>query len=201
MTDAEFFDLADDPAPARGRPRGYDRGEVLAAVFSVFREKGYEAASVEDLLAAAGLSRSSFYGCFGSKRAALLAVLEGYGAASLAALRNRAAEAERPAARARLAVEALFRAEATQSGCFIGDVAGELAAHDPDISRFVRDHAARQQEFFAGLAAPLTGPAEAPSRARAVIALAMGAGLLRKSGAPITDVEGLTREAQRLLGA
>ena len=200
MTDAEFFSLADDPAPARGRPRGYDRGAVLAAVLAVFRDKGYEAASVEDLLAAAGLSRSSFYGCFGSKRAALLAVLEGYGAASLAALRRRADEGADPVARARLAVEALFQAEATQAGCFIGDMAGQLA-HDPDISRFVRDHAARQQEVFAALAAPLTGPAEASSRARAVIALALGAALLRKSGAPITDVEGLTREAQRLLGA
>ena len=56
-------------------------------------------------------------------------------------------------------------------------------------------------EDFAALAAPLVGQAAAPERARAAYALALGAGVMRKSGASAEAVEGLRREARKLLGA
>ena len=65
------------------------------------------------------------------------------------------------------------------------------------VSRF-RD---RLVEDFAALAAPLVGEAEAPERARAAYALALGAGVMRKSGVSAEAVESLRREARRLLGA
>jgi TetR/AcrR family transcriptional repressor of nem operon len=52
---------------ARGRPREFDEDAVLEAVMRLFAEKGYEAASLADIVDAAGLNKSSLYNTFGSK--------------------------------------------------------------------------------------------------------------------------------------
>lgn len=57
------------------RPRSFDVAVVLAAAGAVFRRLGYEAASVDDLVAATGLHRGSLYGAFGSKRGLFVATL------------------------------------------------------------------------------------------------------------------------------
>lgn len=51
----------------RGRPRAFDEDAVLDALMELFAEKGYEAASLADIVAAAGLNKSSLYNAFGSK--------------------------------------------------------------------------------------------------------------------------------------
>lgn len=61
-----------------GRPPEYDRDEVLASAKNLFWERGYEATSVEDLVASTGLGRSSLYQAFGSKRDLYQAVLDRY---------------------------------------------------------------------------------------------------------------------------
>ena len=186
-----------------GRPRQYDRLQALHALTRVFREKGFEATSVEDLTSAAGLSRSSFYHAFGSKRGALLAALEGHGACHRAALR-RLAEAQPeddPIARAKAVIDGHFNAEVAETGCFLGDMAAELGRREPDVAAVVDAHACRLMKDFSQLAAPLVGPVHAPARARAAYALALGAGVMRKSGAPPETLESLRQEARRLLGA
>ena len=52
---------------ARGRPARYGREELLGLIVAVFNERGYEAASMADLAAATGLTKSSFYHHFTSK--------------------------------------------------------------------------------------------------------------------------------------
>jgi AcrR family transcriptional regulator len=54
---------------ARGRPRTFDEGEVLARAQQVFLERGFEAASYDDMAAALGLSKPSLYNAFGDKTA------------------------------------------------------------------------------------------------------------------------------------
>ncbi|MDF2230996.1 TetR/AcrR family transcriptional regulator [Albimonas sp. CAU 1670] len=184
-----------------GRPRAYDPDCVLAALTRTFRERGYEATSVEDLISAAGLSRSSFYNAFGSKRGAMLAALEGYCAAHRAQLRGLARPQDPPAERARAVIDGHFDCEVAPTGCFIGDAAAELGARDPEVAGIVSTHRDRLVEDFAALAEPLVGPAEAAPRARAAYAIALGAGVMLKSGASPDTVEGLRQEARRLLGA
>ncbi len=54
-------------APSRGRPRKFDDDAVLDALVQLFWEKGYEATSLADIVAATGLNKSSLYSSFGSK--------------------------------------------------------------------------------------------------------------------------------------
>jgi TetR/AcrR family transcriptional repressor of nem operon len=58
------------------RPRNFDEDEVIVKVADVFGRLGYNAASIDDLLAATGLQRGSLYKAFGSKRNLFEKVLE-----------------------------------------------------------------------------------------------------------------------------
>jgi AcrR family transcriptional regulator len=69
-------------APRRGRPPSYDRDEALRAIRDVFWQRGFSAASLDDIAAAAGMNRPSLYAAFGDKRAMYLAALRMFSAES-----------------------------------------------------------------------------------------------------------------------
>ena len=57
----------------RGRPRRFVPAQALRQALGGFWDKGYQASSLDNLTAAMHLSQSSFYACFGSKHAAMMA--------------------------------------------------------------------------------------------------------------------------------
>ena len=63
------------PSPRRGRPPSYDRDLALCAIRDVFWDRGFSAASLDEIGAAAGMNRPSLYGAFGDKREMYLAAL------------------------------------------------------------------------------------------------------------------------------
>ena len=60
------------------RPREFDIDQALDRAMGVFWEKGYEAASLQDLLKAMKIARVSLYKAFDDKRAIYLATLDRY---------------------------------------------------------------------------------------------------------------------------
>ena len=60
------------------RTRTYDTHVMLTQSMEVFWDRGYEATSIEDLTKATGVSRSSIYQAFDSKRGLFDAVIERY---------------------------------------------------------------------------------------------------------------------------
>lgn len=133
------------------RPREFDTEAALDRAMDVFWSKGYEATSLDDLCVATGLSRSSLYATFGSKRNLLLQTVDRY---SESRTPNLAAVLARPLP-IREAVGALLGqfidqivAGPGRRGCFLGNCAAELPRHDRGALARVRQGLARTEATF-----------------------------------------------------
>ena len=63
----------------RGRPRSFDRDAALRSAMNVFWSRGYDGASLDELLRAmGGITPPSFYAAFGSKEELFLEVIQLY---------------------------------------------------------------------------------------------------------------------------
>jgi TetR/AcrR family transcriptional repressor of nem operon len=138
------------------RQREFDADAALDRAMEAFWSKGYEATSLDDLCEVTGLSRSSLYAAFGSKRNLLLRSVERY-----VAQRN-------PLLTAVLAqpgpVRDAFAALASQfidqivagpgrRGCFLGNCAAELPRTDRTaLARVKQGLAATEATFRQALA-------------------------------------------------
>src|SRR5947209_11734754 len=63
---------------SRGRPRSFDELEALEKATQVFWAKGYDGATIDDLVAGMCVGRPSLYAIFGDKRTLFLRVLRAY---------------------------------------------------------------------------------------------------------------------------
>ncbi|MEX0760290.1 MAG: helix-turn-helix domain-containing protein [Tistlia sp.] len=172
----------------------------MGAALALFWRQGYEQTSLEELTAAMGISRSSFYACFGSKHEALLAAAGRYCEDNLRALDALAGAEADPALAARAVVEAIAAPEGGRHGCFLANCVTELAPHDPEIEALVRRQLARTEALLAGLlrrSAP--GDSRSEDRAAALLSLALGATMLRKAGTPPERLRVLLTQADRLI--
>jgi AcrR family transcriptional regulator len=73
----------------RGRPLEYHSEQVIDAAMKLFWHNGYEATSMQELVGAMGLARSSLYQAFGSKSQLFLTCLDRYQEATALDLTSR----------------------------------------------------------------------------------------------------------------
>ena len=124
------------------RRRGYTDTDLAVAAKQAFWECGYEGTAVDDLQNATGLSRSSLYLAFGTKRAAFDAALAEY-VTSFIDPRLRPVETPEAGLREAAAffrgLADYFRRPEAERGCLYINSIAELAGRDPSFS----PHAAR----------------------------------------------------------
>jgi AcrR family transcriptional regulator len=134
-----------------GRPREFDRQQVLHRAMELFWAQGYEATTLADLQKAMSrITAPSFYAAFGSKEALFREAVELYkqtqGAPVLEAL------AKAPTSRA--AIEAMLRAAAESvcaqgkpRGCLMVLSAINCAAANKGVEDFLREQRALRARF------------------------------------------------------
>src|SRR5688500_14639461 len=126
----------------RGRPPSFDRNEALAAAMNVFWAKGYEGATLEDLLdAMGGITAPSLYHAFGSKEELFKATVDLY----MSTIASKAAEALENAPSARAGVESMLRAAVETfcrpggpRGCMVASSTAKCARGNEGVEAFVR---------------------------------------------------------------
>lgn len=126
------------------RTREFDQDEALDAAMRVFWRKGYEAASLSDLLDATGLARQSLYNTFGDKRALFLAALRRYVDVGVGEFTRKLESGPVRAAIRRIFEESLLSAN-RDCGCFLVNSTTELLPRDPEVGRLFASALTRQE--------------------------------------------------------
>ena len=123
-----------------GRPKIFDEQEVIAKAAQVFWEKGYEAASAEELLKAMGIGKGSFYLFFkGGKKELYEKALHQFAANLLSRLRKEIKASDNPFEYLKsFFLELADGATAHKAkGCFMGNALVEMAAKDEYTGKLV----------------------------------------------------------------
>lgn len=203
-----------------GRPRCFDAAAALEAALALFWRQGYEQTSLDDLTGAMGISRSSFYACFKSKHATLLAAVERYCDENFRALKALASEAPDPESAVRAVVGAIAAPDGGRRGCFLANCVTELAPHDPEVDTMARRQLQRIESLLAEILRrrlasrgdswrddilPVTSEDtdhagdDVDGRAAALLSFALGATMLRRAGTDPRRLKALLAETGRLI--
>jgi AcrR family transcriptional regulator len=178
--------MIQNAARPRGRPRTFDEGWALEKATQVFRAKGYDGVTIDDLVAAMGVGRPSLYSAFGDKRTLFMRALRAY--------------AERKgtrAAKALLSPETLraslvgFLKQAVESATEKGSAPGCLLlcvaplVNDAEVRQFVQSAAAGavtlvERRFRDGISAGEI-PSDFPVAARAIQVTDLARGLTMRA--------------------
>ncbi len=128
-----------------GRPREFDERQALEQAMQVFWAKGYEAASLCDLIQAMGLSKSSFYDTFGGKNDLFIATLDWYRDTVVASFTGKLRSRSEELGSARAAIAEAFdmavesaAGDEGRRGCFLGNCAVEVSGNDPVAAARIR---------------------------------------------------------------
>lgn len=128
----------------------YDREELLRCATRLFWERGFGGTSVDDVVQATGVSRSSLYNAFPDKGALFLAALEHYLETVTRSKLERLAHGEKaaPAIRRFLTDIAGERptANAPTHGCLLTNTAVEIGAGEARVAACVRGAFARLEQ-------------------------------------------------------
>src|SRR5271168_2316048 len=156
-----MFQNAERP---RGRPRSFDESAALEKATRVFRSKGYDGTTIDDLVAGMGVGRPSLYAVFGDKRTIFLRVLRAYaeakGALAAKALLSPRTLRDSLAAFLRHAVKTATEKGAAR-GCLLVCVAPLV--DDAEVRQFLQNAAAHAVGLVEGRFRDAISAGEIPS--------------------------------------
>lgn len=168
----------------------FDADKVLNRAMQAFWSRGYEATSLQDLVACTGINRASLYATYGDKHTLFLASLRMF---ADTVHHQRLADLEAthgPLEAIRQSLLAFVPEDSARKparGCFLTNTALELAAHDPDAGRVVAQAQKQTEAWYArmikkgktlGEIAHDVKPEEA---AKALLACLIGVSVLSRS--------------------
>lgn len=133
-----------------GPPKQFDREEALSRAVEVFWTQGYGGTSIEDLLEAMELSRSSMYSTFGDKKALFLEALQVWIDDQIAQFVETLRGSGSLVDRVRGAFQQRHDAQKAleNAGCLFGNTVAENGMQDPEIARVLETFVRRGERVL-----------------------------------------------------
>ncbi|MFG2359031.1 TetR/AcrR family transcriptional regulator [Streptomyces sp. NPDC048521] len=190
-----------------GRVREFDTERAVEAAMNVFRRKGYDGTSVQDLIDATGVGRGSLYAAFGSKEGVYLAAMDLYReryAVPMIELLRGGAPARELLREVLVATVDEIVGDGGRRACLIVGAAVERVARDQEVAAHVRSTTASLEGALSQVIAEaqadgqLPGTQDARDLARYLIVTMHG---LRVMGAIQPDRKSLMAVAEAALRA
>jgi TetR/AcrR family transcriptional repressor of nem operon len=172
-----------------GRPKTFDERAVIERAQRVFWRRGYSAASTDELLAAMGIGKGSFYLAFpGGKKELFEKTLQQFHRETLSQLAQQVAASAQPLE----VLKDYFRHLATAGpethaqGCYLANTVMELAELDPPLHQTAGEFLKKLEALFftvvqqAQASGQLTNPTDVRLLARHLLTLWNGLSITRR---------------------
>lgn len=188
---------------ASGRPRQFSDDAVLEKAMRIFWKRGFEGTSLQDLQAGMGLSRSSLYNAFGSKRALFERAMDRYGRERNVGILPSLLHGNRGLDDINAFFEGLAEALSTSRanrGCFMVNSMIEFGGDDAVVVHKGTAYFNRVQRAFAAALHRATERGEIDAgniddRARLLVTLAMGFNVQARAGSGARELARLAKIA------
>jgi len=122
-----------------GRPISFDRAQMLETIQNQFRNNGYSATSLDDIMKSTGLGKGSLYGAYGSKHDMYLMAFIDYCDWAIKDYEERLRGTDDGAImRLRKLVQmAAKSAPGSRRGCMLAKGTAEVAGRFPDVDKVI----------------------------------------------------------------
>ena len=188
--------------------KSFDEDEAVGKAMQVFWEKGFEPASLADLIAGTGITRGSLYNAFGGKEQLFVRALQKYDKDHRRAMLAEMEAMDDP----RRAIASLFDgivaetvADTRRKGCFLVNTASDLVTHGEEVNRIVRTGLRELEAFFrrsievAQARKQMPGSLDPEATAKGLMAMVVAIRLLGRGMFDEAALRTIAAQAQRLL--
>jgi TetR/AcrR family transcriptional repressor of nem operon len=133
------------------KTKQFDETEVLQKAKEVFCEKGYNGTSMDDLVQATGLSRSSIYDTFGDKHGLFLKSLQQYRCLQQNDLVQLLEKTDSAKKKIRIIFDYTVKnilADEERKGCFLINVSMEMSCSDKEVVKIALANMEEMEQTF-----------------------------------------------------
>jgi TetR/AcrR family transcriptional repressor of nem operon len=188
--------------------KSFDEDEAVGKAMKVFWEKGFEPASMANLIAGTGITRGSLYNAFGGKEQLFVKALLKYDKDNRRALLAELEAMDDPIR----AIAALFDgivaetvADPEKKGCFLVNTAAEIATHGEEVNRIIRNGLRELEAFLrrslevAQVRKQIPDSLDPEATAKGLMAMIVGIRVLGRGVFDEAALKEIATQAQRLL--
>ncbi|MCJ8280766.1 MAG: TetR/AcrR family transcriptional regulator [Rivularia sp. ALOHA_DT_140] len=135
---------------SRGPNKTFEPEMVLAKAMEVFWAKGYEAASLSELLQNMEISRKSMYDTFGNKQALFLKALEHYAQTNLRSIKEQLSAPGSPLSNIEQLLQSWQKTHGKpgSKGCMLGTSAADFDTSNVEIAPVLRSYFTRLENIY-----------------------------------------------------
>lgn len=193
----------------RGRPLAFDPDLALDQAMRLFWERGFEATSLEDLELRTGLSRTSLYNSFGSKRELFAKALERYQRSLAERMLAPLEQGNEGIADLHAFIDAVIRQlddPAAPAGCLMVNSMTEFGGADRGVVREAARYMARFRRAITSALERAAARAEIPgerieAKANLLLGIVLGINVSARAGMRRSEIAALLDAAHMQLDA